>query len=201
MKVSVATVNCLGCVMADITLAEFNGRVWLVGGEPYIDDLLANTLAPEISIELVPCENKSEVHALWVQHCGEPETPSDPWMIHPAIVARIRRTSSNYSVFFAEWSAALDKDAHTVIASVAAWAMENCSATLDLVEFLDPAGPKAIADLSRLRAQLIEDELVKAGVGAERIGRAAREAGDVAGLPQESQRIDIDVKMADSPAT
>jgi hypothetical protein len=201
MKVSAATVNCLGCVMADITLAEFNGRVWLVSGEPYIDDLLANTLAPEISIELVPCENKSEVHALWVQHCGEPETPSDPWMIHPAIVARIRRTSSNYSVFFAEWSAALDKDAHTVIASVAAWAMENCSATLDLVEFLDPAGPKAIADLSRLRAQLIEYELVKAGVGAERIGRAAREAGDVAGLPQESQRIDIDVKMADSPAT
>jgi outer membrane protein OmpA-like peptidoglycan-associated protein len=194
MKASAATVNCWGCVMADITLAEFNGRVWLVGGEPYIDDLLANTLAPEISIELVPCESKSEVHALWVQNCGQPTTPSDPWMIHPAIVERIRRTSSNYSVFFAEWSAALDKDAHAVIASVAAWAMENPSATLDLVEFLDPAGPKAIADLSRLRAQLIEDELVKAGVQVERIGRATRETGDVAGLSQESQRIDLVVK-------
>jgi hypothetical protein len=79
--------------------------------------------------------------------------------------------------------------------------MENRSATLDLVEFLDLAGPKAIADLSRLRAQLIEDELVKAGVQAERIGRATRETGDVAGLPQESQRIDLVVKLADPAAT
>ena len=133
--------------MADITLAEFNGRVWLVGGEPYIDDLLANTLAAGVSIELVPCEQKSDVQALWVQHCGEPITPGDPWLIHPAIVARIRRTSPGNSVFFAEWSAALDKDARAVIASVAAWAMENHAATLDLVEFLDPAGPQSIADL------------------------------------------------------
>jgi hypothetical protein len=177
--------------MADITLAEFNGRVWLVGGEPFIDDLLANTLPPEISIELIPCEQKSEVHTLWVQHCGPRETFGDPWMIHPAIVARIRRSSSNYSVFFAEWSAALDKEAHTVIASVAAWARENATTLLDLVEFVDPAGPKSIADLSRLRAQLIEDELVKAGVAAARIGRATRAPGDVAGMVQESQRIDI----------
>ncbi len=42
--------------MADITLAEYNGRVWLVGGEVYIDDLLANTLTPNVSIELVRCE-------------------------------------------------------------------------------------------------------------------------------------------------
>ncbi|HEY2132479.1 MAG TPA: hypothetical protein VGH36_05830 [Acetobacteraceae bacterium] len=60
------------------------------------------------------------MNALWVQHCGPQTTPGDPWLIHPWIVARIRRKSSNYSVFFAEWSAALDKDAHTVIASVAA---------------------------------------------------------------------------------
>ncbi len=186
--------------MADITLAEFQGRVWLVGGEPFIDDLLANTLAPDVSIELVPCEHKSDVHRLWVQHCGQPTTLGDPWMIHPAIVARIRRNSSNYSVFFAEWSAALDKDAHTVIASVAAWAKENTAARLDLVEFLNPAGPKSIADLSRLRAQLVEDELVKSGIPVERIGRATREVGDVAGLANESQRIDIEAKVAD-PAT
>ncbi|HEY2132478.1 MAG TPA: hypothetical protein VGH36_05825 [Acetobacteraceae bacterium] len=65
------------------------------------------------------------------------------------------------------------------------------------MEYLDPAGPKAIADLSRLRAQLVEDALVKAGVEAWRIGLAMREAGDVAGLAQESQRIDIAVKMPD----
>ena len=56
--------------MADITLAEFHGRVWLVGGEPYIDDLLANTLAADVSIEIIPCEQKSQVNALWEQHCG-----------------------------------------------------------------------------------------------------------------------------------
>lgn len=187
--------------MADITLAEFQGRVWLVGGEPYIDDLLANTLAGDVSIELVPCEHKSEVHALWVQHCGQPTSLGDPWMIHPAIVARIRRNSSNnYSVFFAEWSAMLDKDAHTVIASVAAWARENTQASLQLVEFLDPAGPKAIADLSRLRAQLIEDRLFEAGVARERIGRDTRGVGDVAGMAQESQRIDIVAQVPNPPA-
>ena len=186
--------------MADITLAEFHGRVWLVGGEPYIDDLLANTLAKDITIELVPCERKSDVHALWVQHCGEPSTPGDPWMIHPAIVARIRRGSSTHSVFFAEWSAKLDQDAHTVIASVAAWALENLPAPLVLVEFLDPDGPKAIADLSRLRAQLIEDRLVEIGVARARIGRASRGVGDVAGMAQESQRIDIAVQVAEPSA-
>src|SRR5580698_9150122 len=64
--------------MADITLAEFNGRVFLVGGEAYLDDLLANTLAKEVSIELVQCERQSAVHELWVQHCGEPQSEGLP---------------------------------------------------------------------------------------------------------------------------
>ena len=179
--------------MADITLAEFNGRVWLVGGEQHIDELLANTLAREISIELIPCEQKSEVHALWVQHCGPRTLTGDPWLIHPAIVARIRRSSSGYSIFFAEWSARLDKDALTVIASVATWAIQNPQALLQIVEFLDPAGPKAIADLSRLRAQLVEDKLLGSGVPSARITRTARGVSDVAGMAQESQRIDITV--------
>ena len=183
--------------MADITLAEFNGRVWLVGGEPFIDDLLANTLAPDVSIELVPCEHKSDVHRLWVQHCGEQEGFGDPWMIHPAIVERIRRGNSTYSVFFAEWSAAIDKDGHTVIASVASWWSDNKAMFIDLVEFLDPDGPKSIVDLSRLRAQLLEEGLIKAGVPADRIGRAIRPPGTVAGDARESQRIDIVVRAAE----
>lgn len=181
--------------MADITLAEFQGGVWLVGGEPFIDDLLANTLPQNVSIEIVPCEQKQQVHALWLQHCGPQETQGDPWMIHPAIVARIRRGSSGYSIFFAEWSAMLDRDANTVIASVAAWAADNPAASIELIEFLDPAGPRAITDLSRLRAQLVEDRLVGHGIAAERIGRARRGVGDVAGMAQESQRIDIAVKL------
>ena len=45
--------------MADITLAEFNGSVWLVGGEDYVDDLLANTLPAKLMLPLIlfifPC--------------------------------------------------------------------------------------------------------------------------------------------------
>ena len=185
--------------MADITLAEFHGRVWLVGGEPLIDDLLANTLAKDVSIEIIPCEQKSDVHSLWVQHCGPREATSDPWMIHPAIVARIRRNASDNSVFFAEWSAKLDSDATTVIASVAAWACDNPQAGLELVEFLDADGPKSIVELSRLRAQLVEEKLAAAGIGPERISHAVRAVGDVAGMAKESQRIDIVVKMPAQP--
>jgi outer membrane protein OmpA-like peptidoglycan-associated protein len=185
--------------MADITLAEFNGRVWLVGGEPYLDDLLANTLASDVSIELVPCERKSNVNDLWLQLCGPQSTLGDPWMIHPSIVERIRRRSSDHAVFFAEWSARLDRDAITVIASAAAWAVDNPTAPVVLIEYLDPAGPKAIADLSRLRAQLIEDKLVEGGVAVGRISRAVRGIGDVAGMAQESQRVDVVVQVADPP--
>jgi len=184
--------------MADITLAEYNGRVWLVGGENYIDDLLINTLPPGVSIELVPCEDKTAVNRLWTQLCGEPDGMSDPWIINPAIVARIRRQLSDYSVFFAEWSAAIDKEGHTVIASVAAWWHDNKAALIDVVEFLDPSGPKSIADLSRLRGQLVEEALVAAGVPAAQIGRTTREIGDVAGNVQESQRIDLVTKFPDA---
>jgi len=181
--------------MADITLVEVGGRVWLVGGEPFIDDLLANTLARDVSIEIIPCEHKQQVKDLWLQNCGPQATMGDPWLIHPAIVARIRRVSAGYSIFFTEWSARLDSDAAAVIASAAAWAADNPEAGLDLIEFLDTEGPRAIADLSRLRAQLIEDELIQRGVAAVRIGRGRRGVGDVAGMAQESQRIDIAMRQ------
>lgn len=185
--------------MADITLAEFNGRVWLIGGEALVDDLLANTLGPEISIELVHCEDKSEVNRLWLQLSGEKTTFGDPWMIHPGIVQRIRRQQNpNQSLFFAEWSAAIDNDSQVVIASVAALWTQNQDIGIDLIEFLDPEGPKVIADLSRLRAQVVEDALVKAGVARDRIGRDVREPGDVAGMAQESQRIDLAIRTPDA---
>ena len=185
--------------MADITLAEFHGRVWLVGGEPYIDDLLANTLSRDVSIEIIPCEHKSQVQELWTQHCGPSPFAGDPWIIHPAIVARIRRSSSDYSIFFAQWSAMLDNDANTVIASVAAWACENVEAVLEIVEFLDPDGPKSIADLSRRRAQLGEEKLIASGIAPERIERGRRGMGDMPGRAQESQRIDIVARMQVPP--
>ncbi len=185
--------------MADITLAEFNGRVWLVGGELFIDDLLANTLAPEISIELIPCEHKSEVHRLWLQHCGPQEGFGDPWLIHPAIADRIRRAAAEYSVFFAEWSAAIDADGHTVIASVSAWWHEHKTMMIDLVEFLDPDGPKSFADLSRLRAQLVEEALVGAGVPASQIGRATKPREAASSMGRETQLIEIVLREPAAP--
>lgn len=180
--------------MADITLAEFNGSVWLVGGENFFDDLLANTLPADISIEMVQCESQSNVHDLWVQLCGIPSEGSMPWVINPQIVTRIRNRSPDYAVFFAQWSAFLDQDALAVVRAAANWAAENAALPVRLVEYLDPGGPQAVADLARLRAQLIEDKLVEAGLDRARIGRDRRNVADVAGMPQESQRIDIVVR-------
>ncbi len=180
--------------MADITLAEFNGSVWLVGGENFFDDLLANTLPADISIELVQCESQTDVDDLWTQHCGMHNEGRMPWVINPQIVQRIRGRSPDYAVFFAQWSAFLDQDALAVVRAAASWAAENAAMPVRLAEYLDPAGPQAMADLSRLRAQLIEDKLVEAGVERARIGRLRRDIAEIVGMPQESQRIDIVVR-------
>jgi hypothetical protein len=180
--------------MADITLAEYNGRVWLVSGEVHIDDLLANTLTPNVSIELVRCESQSDVHDLWVQNCGEPTTGGMPWLIHPNIADRIRRSSPDYAVFFAQWSAMLDPDALAVIQAAAVWSLEHPETPVILAEYLDPDGPQAMADLSRLRAQLIEDKLAESGVERAKMSRVRRNVSEIPGMAQESQRVDIVVR-------
>jgi outer membrane protein OmpA-like peptidoglycan-associated protein len=180
--------------MADITLAELNGRVFLVGGEAHLNDLLANTLAAEVSIELVQCERQSEVHELWVQHCGEPLAAGMPWAIHPNIADRIRRRSPDYAVFFAQWSAMLDTDALTVIEGAASWAVANPEAPVLIAEYVDEGGPAPIAALAGLRAQLIEDRLAERGIPRARISRTRRGIAEVPGMTQESQRVDIVVR-------
>ena len=185
--------------MADITLAEFNGQVWLVGGEDHFDDLLANTLPADISVEMVQCECYADVEGLWAQHCGTPRPGTMPWIINPWIIARIRRRSPDYAVFFAQWSVFLDPDALAVVHAAASFATEEVDVPVVLAEYLDPAGPSAIADLSRLRAQLIEEKLVEAGIARDRVSRLRRAVADVPGMPQESQRIDIIVRPASSP--
>jgi hypothetical protein len=182
--------------MADITLAEFNGRVWLVGGEVHIDDLLANTLAPDVSIEMVRCESQSEVRGLWVQNCGEPASAGMPWIIHPNIADRIRRSSPDYAVYFAQWSAMLDQDALAVIKAAANWWLQHPEAPVTLAEYLDPAGPQSMVDLSRLRTQLIDEKLTESGVARDKITRVLRNVADVPGMAQESQRVDIVVRPA-----
>jgi outer membrane protein OmpA-like peptidoglycan-associated protein len=182
--------------MADITLAEFNGRVWLVGGEAHLHPMLANTLDKNVSIELLQCERLSDVTDLWVQNCGQPETEGMPWQIHPDIVTRIRRRSPDYAVYFTQWSAMLDHEALTVIAAAATWAQENPAIPVLLAEYLDPDGPQAIADLSRLRTQLIVDKLLAAGVDRNRVAYTKRVIDPQSGMSQESQRVDIVLAVA-----
>ena len=180
--------------MADILLAEFEGRVWLVSGEVHLDDLLANTLSPDVSVELVPCESVAAVRDQWARHGGDPSAGM-PWLVHPNVVARVmgvtRGASPDHAVMFGPWSVLLDQAALAVIEAAAAQANRQPEATITLAEYLDPAGPQAIADLSRLRAQLIEDQLAANGVPRERISRVRRAVGEVPGMAQESQRVDI----------
>jgi outer membrane protein OmpA-like peptidoglycan-associated protein len=88
----------------------------------------------------------------------------------------------------------LDQDALIVIGAAASRARENPDVPVVLAEYLDPQGPQSIADLSRLRAQLIEDRLVEKGVERPRIERIRRPITDVPGMSQESQRVDIIVR-------
>ena len=180
--------------MADILLAEFEGRVWLVSGEAHLDDLLANTLSPDVSVELVPCESVAAVRDQWARHGGDPSAGM-PWLVHPNVVARVmgvtRGASPDHAVMFGPWSVLLDQAALAVIEAAAAQANQQPEATVTLAEYLDPAGPQAIADLSRLRAQLIEDQLAAQGVARERISRVRRAVSEVPGMAQESQRVDI----------
>ncbi len=164
--------------MADILLAEFEGRVWLVSGEPHLDDLLANTLSPDVSVELVPCETVAAVRDLWARHGGDPSAGM-PWLVHPNVVDRVMGTTAaaaGHAIMFGPWSALLDPAALAVIAAAAEQANQQPEATVTLAEYLDPAGPQAIADLSRLRAQLIEDQLCRPwrGPRTDRVASAAR---------------------------
>lgn len=182
--------------MADIVLAECQGRAWLVSGEQYIDHLLANTLPEHVSIELVACESKSEVDALWVQHCGPPAEYSAPWLIHPGVTNRVRRGNADHAVFFAQWSAKIDDDAKTVIRSAATWAKQNMEFEVLLVRYVGPDAPSALHDLANLRAGLIESELVTLQIAPGRIRRETRDVTAIPGMPEESQRVDILVKAA-----
>src|SRR4051794_8537275 len=161
--------------MADVILAEYDGRTWLVSGERYIDDLLANTLPSNVSIEFVACKSKVDVDSLWVQNCGAQSDAGSPWMIHPAIAARIRRTEPGHSVFFAQWSVLLDDDAHAVIRASASRALQHAEVDVVLTRYVGAGGPQAMADLANLRASLVEAELAKLGVPSRRILRDTRD--------------------------
>jgi hypothetical protein len=154
--------------VADIVLAEYQGQAWLVGGEEYIDDLLANTLESNITIEILGCDSQSAVRRMW--QGGDACDPSGmPWMIHPAIVARLRRAIGGLRVAFTPWSAMLDDEARAVLGVAAARAADGMA--LVLGRRPDPGEAAAAGDLAGLRLHLIEAHLAALGVPPERISR------------------------------
>jgi hypothetical protein len=188
-----------GGFMADITLAEFNGSVWLVGGEVHLDDLLANTLPAEVSIELVACERKAVVHEMWVRLSGEREYAGDPWIIHPAIVQRFRGKApeaAEGAVMFAPWSVMPDEDGQRMIQAAGARAAADPDMQVTLTEYLDPAAPPGVAELSSLRLRMLEDSLHNAGVPHGRIARQRNDTANIANLAPGAGRIDINTTQS-----
>jgi hypothetical protein len=176
--------------MADIVLAENGGQTWLITGDKYIDDLLAGTLPADITVEFVACETYSEIDGLWLQSGGSTTGVEAPWLINPAIVARIRGIEQQ-GIVFAQWSAQLDENACTLIRKFAARAGESASAEVVLVSYLAPDGGALQSDLANLRSALIEAELARLGVAPSRIVRASRPVTNTQAAVVETQRIDI----------
>lgn len=170
----------------DITLAEVSGQAWLVRGEQHIDDLLNNTLDPDISIEVVACESKLDVDALWSRWSDAPT--AEMWLIHPGILKRVKGGAPAGSVVvFPPWSAALDAAALHVVAATAAAANARPEAQVALVRHVLPGAARASEDLGGLRCMLLEGRLVEAGVAAGRLQRETTPAGSEA----EAERIDL----------
>ena len=159
--------------MADIVLAEHRGQAWLVSGEQYIDDLLANTLPKNVSIEIVACESifrgrrlvDAELRS--AEHGRRAALDDPPCDREPGAPA-----SPGSSVFFGQWSGMLDDDARAVIRASAGYAAECGDAEVVLIAYIEvgfcadarrsgesahwghrggaaEAGPRAVADRPR----------------------------------------------------
>jgi outer membrane protein OmpA-like peptidoglycan-associated protein len=97
-----------------------------------------------------------------------------------------------FPVFFTEWSAKLDDPATSTIAQAAAAANKSPTLPVTVLGFADPTGSaQANHDISSLRAQLVEDQLVTDGVARERIHRVARGATAFTESSQESRRVEV----------
>ncbi len=181
--------------MADITLAQFNGATWLVGGEEHIDDLMTNTLPAGVTIELVACERKIDVHALW-ERLGAPRPNSEPWMIHPGIVRRALGAAPDGAIVFAPWSVQPGEDGLRAIAAACDWALANPECPVLLAEYHDEAAPAAEAGLALVRLQVVEAALLQS-VAQDRLRRIRRPVGDIPALPAGGGRVDLVLKRPD----
>lgn len=172
--------------MADVVLAECSGQAWLVRGEQHIDDLLGNTMEADVSIEIVPCDTKLAVDALWRQwNDGE---PSALWLIHPAIVNRARGQTAEIVVVFTEWSASLDAAAQRALQLAAAAAGAKPGGALVLVRHVAAEAPPMALEMANLRCGLLEARL--SALGVARMERETRTTE----RPGEAERILLEVR-------
>ena len=152
--------------MAEIVLAECNGNTWVVEGDQYVDDLLANTLPPSMTIRFIAVLNAAEAHRIWDRRASGDFDNTMPWMINPAIVRRIKGGLDSRTIVFSPWSAMLDADAADIIASTADWLRHHAPTRIALRQFCPDDAPAGLADLQRLRGQLVAGALARAGADA-----------------------------------
>jgi outer membrane protein OmpA-like peptidoglycan-associated protein len=99
-----------------------------------------------------------------------------------------------YVLFFQDWSAQLDDAGRSTIDQAAAQAKSLPSATVLVAGFADPVGtPQANIDMSRLRAQVVTDALVGAGLPRDRIQLRARGSVGFVDASLESRRVEVSV--------
>ena len=169
--------------MTEIVLAECGGNTWLVEGDQHVDDLLANTLPGSIAVRFVSVPNAAEAHLLWDRRASGDFDNMMPWMINPDIVRRIKGGLGLRSLTFSPWSAMLDAAAQDLIAATADWLRHHAPARIALRQFCPADAPPGLADLQRLRGQLVAGAFTRAGAAA---GSLDHETG----APEEEGGID-----------
>jgi outer membrane protein OmpA-like peptidoglycan-associated protein len=102
--------------------------------------------------------------------------------------------SQKFLVFFTEWSANISDTARETIKAAADAANQKPTVPITVAGFADPTGSaQANIDISRLRQQVVSDQLVADGVDPTRIVHSAHGATDFTLTSQESRRVDIGI--------
>jgi outer membrane protein OmpA-like peptidoglycan-associated protein len=114
---------------------------------------------------------------LWISACASP-----------------RPASQKFVVFFEGWSASLDEAGRKGVATAARWAKEHPGQIVTVAGFADPEGSKqANIAMSRTRAQVVVDQLVRDGVDRSRIRLTAHGPTDYTLTSLESRRVEIGI--------
>jgi hypothetical protein len=171
-------------VTADVVLAEADGQIWLVLGDDHIETVLLGELSDGVTIEIVSLRNRAAVMALWWQINPLAAADGQPWIINPMLSQRLRGLvePDRRSISFTPWSAMLSDEAQGVIAGVATQA-----GGLVLRQFGLESPAPGLADLQRLRLQLVRAALERAGADPAGI----TERIDPAESDTDAEKLDI----------